>query len=166
MDRARQGHLTDDCFTQRDSVPFSGDMRLKICSRKILDYPMRDEHLHFLRNAGLFKHLVADIPAALISGILLYRTKVSPGSSNSVICELPAVFGATDMLCCKLLLIAWGCAKSSLQLHLTGSYGVDMPTKETYINAEGETQVQTAMSRLMYKEARDSQDLSGLMGSE
>ena len=49
-------------------------LRLRICDREVLNYPMRDEHLHFLRNAGLFKHLVADIPGALVSWVLLHAS--------------------------------------------------------------------------------------------
>ena len=48
-------------------------LRLQLCGHKILFYPMQDRHLHFLRNAGLFKHLVGDIPVALISLVLLYK---------------------------------------------------------------------------------------------
>ena len=36
-------------------------LRLKLRSRVLLDYPMDDKHLFFLRNGGLFHYFVADV---------------------------------------------------------------------------------------------------------
>lgn len=125
-------------------------LRLRLCGHTVLDYPMQDEHLHFLRNAGLFKHLVADIPGALICGVLLYASDKNTEACGEPDDVMSAVNVATAMLWCKLFLVVWSCAKSLSQLLLTGVYGVDQPNKNAFENARGELQVETALSVLWH----------------
>eukprot|EP01043_Picozoa_sp_COSAG02_P005994 COSAG02_NODE_167_length_31944_cov_19.552237_1_plen_715_part_00 len=123
-------------------------LRLRVCGYKIFNYPMEDRHLHFLRNAGIFKHLVADIPMALTSGVLLYASHGRHcvcGDSEDL---MSAVKVATTMLWCKILFIAWGFLKSSTQLLLTGAFGTDPPLIEQFVNANDQLQVVTATARI------------------
>lgn len=95
-------------------------MRLKLCGRKVLDYPMQDKHLFFLRNGGLYHHLVCDVPIALIN-IALIRS-----SGNLVSMDAPAactghsISYAWAMVGCKAALILWGAIGTGMQLLLTG----------------------------------------------
>jgi hypothetical protein len=124
-------------------------LKLRIRDRELLDYPMQDRHLHFLRNAGLFKHLVADIPGALISWVLVHAS--SGRDRDTMLCgdegsALSSVNVASATLWCKVLLICWGFAKASSQLLLTGAFGVEQPSGEVLTN--GDCQVETALSVL------------------
>jgi hypothetical protein len=121
-------------------------LRLQLCGHKILLYPMQDRHLHFLRNAGLFKHLVGDIPVALISLVLLYASDEDVEMCASEDSRMSAVTVATAMLCCKVLLIVWSCVKSTTQLFLTGVYGVQQPNGG--VVTTGGWQVETTLSLL------------------
>lgn len=40
--------------------------RLRICDRQLVDLPMEDRHFHFIRNSGMFHHLIEDIPHGLV----------------------------------------------------------------------------------------------------
>ena len=116
-------------------------LRLELCGRRLLDYPMRDEHLHFLRNCGLYRILCADIPIALVAFVLVHA---SPTDSNALCGDLTLVWAET-MLWCKVVLLAWGTTNSAAQLLLTGQCGTGVRGSA---GADGVLEVQTVASVL------------------
>ena len=73
-------------------------VRLQLCGRELLSMPMSESHFHFLKNAGLYHHLIEDIPC-LVVGIASITMHIngSPG-------WLP--LSAEDWACAKIALSA------------------------------------------------------------
>ena len=120
-------------------------LRLELCGRRLLDYPMRDEHLHFLRNCGLYRILCADIPIALVAFVLVHASPTDSSSDSQAMCGDLTLVWAETMLWCKIVLLAWGTTNSAAQLLLTGQCGTGARGSA---GADGVLEVQTVASVL------------------
>jgi len=129
-------------------------LRLELCckdkedpsrKRRWLDYPMRDEHLHFLRNCGLYRILCADIPIALVAFVLVHASPTDSSSDSQAMCGDLTLVWAETMLWCKIVLLAWGTTNSAAQLLLTGQCGTGARGSA---GADGVLEVQTVASVL------------------
>ena len=56
--------------------------RLRICGYKMVDCPMEDKHFYFVRNAGMFHHLIEDLPHGLVSVARLAIHKPCTGTGT------------------------------------------------------------------------------------
>ena len=111
-------------------------LRLKVCHRVLLDYPMDDKHLFFLRNGGLFHYFVADVsllpnhstcqllwmlavvanlqahqvPIGVISVALIYSVGDDGTTAvrPSTACGGHTIAEAWAMVWCKIALVIWG----------------------------------------------------------
>lgn len=46
-------------------------LRLRLCGWDVLDFPMGDKYFHFVRHAGVYHHIIEDIPHAMVSLALI-----------------------------------------------------------------------------------------------
>ena len=116
-------------------------LRLRLCGVSVLNYPMEDCHMFFIRNSGLHHVFVADIPIVVIGSALVHST-VDDGQSA---CEGGSLDWTLATLCCKCLLMVWSLVSAITQLLLTGNCGTSIRGGR---NVNGVLEIETVASVL------------------
>ena len=114
-------------------------LRFALCGHEVMEYPMDDKHMFFLRNAGVHHLFVADLPCAVISLALIQST-----SGETRPCDGESLWWAEAMLWCKGLLMAWAMLSTITQLLLTGNCGTSL--RSSRAAADEPVEVDTVMS--------------------
>ena len=116
-------------------------LRLRLCGVSVLNYPMEDCHMFFIRNSGLHHVFVVDIPIVVIGSALVHST-VDDGQSA---CEGGSLGWTLATLWCKCLLMVWSLVSASTQLLLTGNCGTSIRGGR---NVNGVLEIETVASVL------------------
>lgn len=93
-------------------------LRLELCGKMMVDFPMGDRYFHFLRNAGMYHYLIEDIPHGMISIALLAMAE-----GGETTCEHQSVLLAALSLAFASFSIVFGVVSKAVQLlaHMTDS---------------------------------------------
>jgi hypothetical protein len=98
--------------------------RLRLCGRDVIKLPMADKYFHFLKNAGMYHHLIEDFPHAVVSVALLLRDGdcgQSTGQSRHFWQPLSSnEMGWLNLAFCAAS-IGWGLVVKGLQLQTLAS---------------------------------------------
>ena len=92
--------------------------RLQICGHSITKLPMEDRHFHFLRNAGMFHHLIEDIPHGFVGIARLAIGGIEGRETSSASWLAGAMDGGTVTIISMTLSIAsivFGLLNKSIQ---------------------------------------------------
>jgi hypothetical protein len=90
-------------------------LRLRICNRNVTQMPMPKKYFHFVKNAGMYHHIIGDIPHLVVSIVLLYVERCGESTASH---WLP--FSATTWAILRILFSAssliWGIINKAVQL--------------------------------------------------
>ena len=97
-------------------------LRLRLFGVEVLNYPMEDRHMFFIRNSGLHHLFVVDIPIVVIGSALIHST-IDDGQPP---CEGGSLDWTRATLWCKCVLMVWSLVSTITQLLLTGNCGTSI----------------------------------------
>ena len=95
-------------------------LRLRLCGRSIVDFPMDAKHFHFLRYSGWFHAILADIPHLLVCTALLMDVSDRTGGCDGDFCKSWLLLSPQESAAASIVFsvgsIVWGFVSRAGQL--------------------------------------------------